>query len=85
MTSQTASFWDKQAKGYAAKPVKDVQSYEEMLAEVAKHLEPTDKVLEIGTGSAYQACVLAELGATVYSIERQKELYDFVGKFFFLK
>lgn len=44
-----------------------------------------DKVLEIGTGSAYQACVLAEMGATVYSIERQKELYDFVGKFFFIK
>lgn len=44
-----------------------------------------DKILEIGTGSAYQACVLAELGATVYTIERQKELYDFVGGFFFLK
>ncbi len=44
-----------------------------------------DKVLEIGTGSAYQACVLAELGATVYTIERQKELYEFVGGFFFLK
>lgn len=43
------------------------------------------KVLEIGTGSAYQGVVLAELGATVYSIERQKELFDFVGKFFFLK
>lgn len=44
-----------------------------------------DKVLEIGTGSSYQACVLAELGATVYTIERQKELYEFVGGFFFLK
>jgi protein-L-isoaspartate(D-aspartate) O-methyltransferase len=44
-----------------------------------------DKVLEIGTGSAYQACVLAELGAMVYSIERQRALYDFVGQFFFLK
>ena len=44
-----------------------------------------DKVLEIGTGSAYQACVLAEMGATVYTIERQRALYDFVGKFFFLK
>lgn len=43
------------------------------------------KVLEIGTGSGYQAVVLAELGAFVYSIERQKELFDFVGKFFFLK
>lgn len=43
-----------------------------------------DKVLEIGTGSAYQACVLAEMGVMLYTIERQKELYDFVGGFFFL-
>ena len=35
-----------------------------------------DKVLEIGTGSGYQTCVLLELGAKVFSIERQKELYD---------
>ncbi len=35
-----------------------------------------DKVLEIGTGSAYQATVLAEMGAKVYTIERQKLLYD---------
>lgn len=34
-----------------------------------------DKVLEIGTGSGYQACVLMEMGARVYSIERHKELY----------
>ncbi|PKP34670.1 MAG: protein-L-isoaspartate O-methyltransferase [Bacteroidetes bacterium HGW-Bacteroidetes-17] len=34
-----------------------------------------DKILEIGTGSGYQACVLIELGAKVYSIERQKKLY----------
>lgn len=33
-----------------------------------------DKILEIGTGSGYQACVLAELGARVYSIERHKPL-----------
>lgn len=42
------------------------------------------KILEIGTGSGYQACVLAELGAKVYSIERQKRLYsktkDFLQK-----
>jgi protein-L-isoaspartate(D-aspartate) O-methyltransferase len=34
-----------------------------------------DKVLEIGTGSGYQTAVLCELGAVVYSIERQKELF----------
>lgn len=33
------------------------------------------KVLEIGTGSGYQACVLAEMGAKVFSIERQRKLY----------
>lgn len=35
-----------------------------------------DKVLEIGTGSGYQAAVLQEVGAKVFSIERQKELFD---------
>ena len=39
-------------------------------------LKPNDKVLEIGTGSIYQATVLAELGAKVFTIERQKNLFD---------
>ena len=34
-----------------------------------------DKVLEIGTGCGYQTAILAELGAKVFSIERQRELY----------
>jgi protein-L-isoaspartate(D-aspartate) O-methyltransferase len=33
------------------------------------------KVLEIGTGSGYQAAILCEMGAKVYSVERQRELY----------
>lgn len=49
------------------------------------NIQKFDKVLEVGTGSAYQCCVLAEMGAKVFTIERQKELYDFVGGFFFLK
>ncbi len=39
-------------------------------------IKPGDKVLEIGTGSGYQACILAELGATVYSIERHEALHN---------
>lgn len=35
-----------------------------------------DKILEIGTGSGYQTCVLLELGAKAFTIERQKQLYD---------
>lgn len=34
-----------------------------------------DKILEVGTGSGYQACILMEMGARVYTIERQKNLY----------
>lgn len=56
-------------------------AYQTQLLQIKKF----DKVLEIGTGSAYQACVLAELGANVFSIERQKELYDYIGKFFLIK
>ncbi|MEO0404115.1 MAG: rRNA adenine N-6-methyltransferase family protein, partial [Bacteroidota bacterium] len=39
-------------------------------------LQPGMKVLEIGTGSGFQTCVLCEMGAKVFSIERQKFLYD---------
>ena len=38
--------------------------------------KPFDKILEVGTGSAYQASVLAEMKAQVFTIERQKKLFD---------
>lgn len=44
------------------------------------HVELKDKILEIGTGSGYQTAVLIEMGAEVYSIERQKELYTIARK-----
>jgi protein-L-isoaspartate(D-aspartate) O-methyltransferase len=40
------------------------------------HIKKGDKVLEIGTGSGYQSCILLELGAKVYTIERQEKLYE---------
>ncbi len=39
-------------------------------------LKPAMKVLEIGTGSGYQASILAEMGAKVFSIERHRSLFD---------
>lgn len=39
-------------------------------------IQPREKVLEVGTGSGYQACVLAELGAKVFSVERHRSLYE---------
>mgnify|MGYP001431424402 CR=1 FL=1 len=55
-------------------------AYQTQLLEI----KPYDKVLEIGTGSGYQAMVLAEMGATVYTIERQKTLFD-QSKGFYLR
>lgn len=46
-------------------------------------IKPLEKVLEIGTGSTYQATVLAELGAKVFTIERQKELFDLNRNYLF--
>jgi protein-L-isoaspartate(D-aspartate) O-methyltransferase len=43
-------------------------------------LKKGDKVLEIGTGSGYQACILAEIGAKVFTIERQKTLFEKTSK-----
>lgn len=40
------------------------------------HIRNRDKVLEIGTGSGYQTCILMELGAKVYTIERQEKLFE---------
>ena len=53
------------------------QPYTVAFQSQALGLERGSKVLEIGTGSGYQAAVLYEMGFKVYSIERQKELFDF--------
>jgi protein-L-isoaspartate(D-aspartate) O-methyltransferase len=47
-------------------------AYQTQLLQVNK----LEKILEIGTGSVYQASVLAEMGAQVFTIERQRKLYD---------
>ena len=62
-------------------------AYQTQLLQIKKN----EKVLEIGTGSIYQATVLAELGAKVFTIERQKNLFDktklyiFKSKYYNLK
>jgi protein-L-isoaspartate(D-aspartate) O-methyltransferase len=46
-------------------------------------VKPNDKILEIGTGSIYQATVLVEMGAKLFTIERQKKLFEQTKNFYF--
>jgi protein-L-isoaspartate(D-aspartate) O-methyltransferase len=56
-------------------------AYQSQLLDIKNH----EKVLEVGTGSGYQAIVLALMGAQVYTIERQKQIYDQNRKFSYLR
>jgi protein-L-isoaspartate(D-aspartate) O-methyltransferase len=55
-------------------------AYQTQLLEV----HPFDKILEIGTGSGYQACILANIGAQVFTIERNKKLFEANKNFSYL-
>lgn len=52
------------------------QPYTVALQSQLLEVQPGEKILEVGTGSGYQAAVLVAMGAKLFSIERQKELYD---------
>ncbi len=52
-------------------------AFQTQLLEVKKG----DKILEIGTGSGYQACILAQMGAKVFTIERHKSLFQKAKEF----
>jgi protein-L-isoaspartate(D-aspartate) O-methyltransferase len=54
-------------------------AYQTQLLQVKEH----DKILEIGTGSAYQATILAVMGAQVFTIERQRKLFEQNRNFIF--
>lgn len=56
------------------------QPYVVALMTEALRLKPTDRVLEIGTGSGYQAAVLSEIVKEVYTIEIRKSLADMAAK-----
>ena len=68
-----------QAYGDYPLPIGEQQTISQpyIVAEMTQALEvgPNDRVLEIGTGSGYQAAILAEIVYRVYSIERRRSLY----------
>lgn len=73
------TFWEQAYKDIAF-PIGDGQTISQPYTVAYQtqllHINKDDKVLEIGTGSGYQTCILLELGAKVYTIERQENLYN---------
>ncbi len=73
------TFWNQAYKDIAF-PIGDGQTISQPYTVAYQtellHIKPGDKVLEIGTGSGYQTCILVELGAKVYTIERQENLFN---------
>ena len=73
------TFWNQAYKDIAF-PIGDGQTISQPYTVAYQtellHINGGDKVLEIGTGSGYQTCILIELGAKVFTIERQENLYN---------
>jgi protein-L-isoaspartate(D-aspartate) O-methyltransferase len=55
------------------------QPYTVAFQTAALQIRKLDRVLEVGTGSGYQAAVLCEMGVTLFTIERQRALFDFAS------
>jgi protein-L-isoaspartate(D-aspartate) O-methyltransferase len=72
------TFWNQAYKDIAF-PIGDGQTISQPYTVAYQtellHIQKGDKVMEIGTGSGYQTCVLLELGAKVFTIERQENLF----------
>ncbi|MGF1923922.1 MAG: protein-L-isoaspartate(D-aspartate) O-methyltransferase [Bacteroidia bacterium] len=72
------TFWNQAYKDIAF-PIGDGQTISQPYTVAYQtellHIQKGDKVLEIGTGSGYQTSILMELGAKVYTIERQESIF----------
>ncbi len=72
--NRSMRFWDRIAKRYAARQIKDVAAYEALLADVAARLNPGDRVLEIGCGTGGTAIRLASSVASYTATDFSAEM-----------
>ncbi len=79
--SSNASFWDREARRYAARPISNVDNYEHSLARTRSYLGSEDRVLEVGAGTSSTALLLAphvghitasDVSAEMVAIGREK-------------
>jgi ubiquinone/menaquinone biosynthesis C-methylase UbiE len=68
------AFWDRVADRYAARPIKDVAAYEEMIADAASRLSSSDRVLEIGCGTGGTAIRLAPCASQWIATDASAEM-----------
>lgn len=83
--SPTSPFWDRAARKYAARPIGNMEAYEQSLDRVRAYLSKTDTVLEMGCGTASTAILLAphvghitasDISAEMVEIGREKVWND---------
>lgn len=73
MTGNIA-FWDKVAERYAAMPIGNQEAYEQTLERVADHLNGSDRVVEVGCGTATTALTLAPKVARMLATDASAEM-----------
>lgn len=76
LLASSARFWDKAARKYAASSIADMPGYEHTLQRVRERLQPTDRVLELGCGTATTALRLAPATAHYTAADLSQAMVD---------
>ncbi len=73
-TRAAAAFWDRLARKYAQRPIRDETAYRASLARIRAHVTAHDRILELGAGTSSTALLLAEDVAHVTSTDLSPEM-----------
>lgn len=71
-----APFWDRIAEKYAKSPIRDEAAYKQSLARSISYLQPTDQVLELGSGTGTTAVELAGHVAKITASDLSQEMLE---------
>lgn len=71
-----AAYWDRIARKYATQPISNLEAYEYTLGRTRSYLKPTDRILELGCGTASTALLLAPSVAHVTATDISAEMVE---------